>query len=319
MKYSGSFPIFLLTLIASIYSNLVIAQQTPPHTAIALSEFTVISQTDPALGIKARLILSSELSKSPTVSIVERDDLSPLLDERSFSLSNDYSGDNRLGLQGIEAAEYLLGSSILWNNSKIHFFCKLVNVEDGTMKAFTLNGRDEESLDSVASRVSQILLTYLEAETNKPRTPPIVTLTRVAALDKQLKDYEKPTISISIKETHIRKNIIDPAAETEFSIFATESGFPVIDSSPKFEEFTNINIIGEGFTVVSYRRGNATGVTARLEVKAIDKQTGRILAIDRQTSVALGTDELIGSKNALAKASAAIAERMLPKLVIRKD
>jgi hypothetical protein len=63
------------------------------------------------------------------------------------------------------------------------------------------------------------------------------------------------------------------------------------------------------------RRGNLVSVKARLEVKAIDLATDKIIAIDRQVAVEVDLTEQIAGKKALQKAAAMIAERMLPKLV----
>jgi hypothetical protein len=65
------------------------------------------------------------------------------------------------------------------------------------------------------------------------------------------------------------------------------------------------------------RRGNLDSVKARLEVKAIDPATDKIIAIDRQVAVEVDLTEQIAGKKALQKAAAMIAERMLPKLVTR--
>ncbi len=50
-------------------------------------------------------------------------------------------------------------------------------------------------------------------------------------------------------------------------------------------------------------------------MKAIDKTTGNVLFIDRQTSVAVDLSEHLAGKTALQDAAAKLTERMLPKLV----
>jgi len=51
-----------------------------------------------------------------------------------------------------------------------------------------------------------------------------------------------------------------------------------------------------------------------VEVKA-HKRTGEILAVDRQTSVAVDLAEQTSAKTALQNAAMELAERLLPKLV----
>ena len=50
-------------------------------------------------------------------------------------------------------------------------------------------------------------------------------------------------------------------------------------------------------------------------MKAVDQGSGKIVAVDRQTTVAVDLAERIAAKNALQEAGAMPAERLLPKIV----
>ena len=52
-----------------------------------------------------------------------------------------------------------------------------------------------------------------------------------------------------------------------------------------------------------------------MEVKAVDQYTGKVIAIDRQTSVQVDLTEQLAGKAALQEAAAAVAQRLLPKIV----
>jgi len=54
-----------------------------------------------------------------------------------------------------------------------------------------------------------------------------------------------------------------------------------------------------------------------MEVKAVEQATGKILAVDRQTVIEVDLSEIIAGKKALERASAKIAERILPKITAR--
>jgi hypothetical protein len=283
---------------------------------VVLEDLVPVAHTSSSIGTRTRLMISGLLSESPAVTLLDREQLSSLVDERTLGQTQD-NGDFAVEHeQAIAGADYLLGGSLLDDGFSQHFFGKLVDVRDGSMRAFTVSGNRYQPLETFSSRVTEKMLALIQQEqSTDKREPATEKLTKLQQLTESLAAYDKPTIAVSIDEQHIRRRVIDPAAETEFLVFGAETGFPMIDNDPRFQEYVDVMILGEGFTEVSYRNGRALGVTARLEVKAISRKTGRLLAIDRQTSVVVAGTELIGSKNALAKASAAIAMRMLPKLV----
>ena len=50
-------------------------------------------------------------------------------------------------------------------------------------------------------------------------------------------------------------------------------------------------------------------------MKAVEQDTGEIIAADRQTTVGVGITEQVAAKSALQEAAAIVAERLLPKIV----
>ena len=63
------------------------------------------------------------------------------------------------------------------------------------------------------------------------------------------------------------------------------------------------------------RKGNLQSCRARIEIKAREMAAGTIIAVDRQTSVAVDLAEHVAAKSALQNGAAELAERLLPKLV----
>lgn len=137
---------------------------------------------------------------------------------------------------------------------------------------------------------------------------------RIAALKKQLGDAKRPVVAINVRERHVGQATIDPAAETELILFCKETGFDVLDKTADAKK-ADVVMEGEGFSEFAMRHGNLVSVKARLEVKAVDRQTDKVIATDRQTAVVVDLTEQIAGKSALQKAAADIAERLLPKLI----
>ena len=156
------------------------------------------------------------------------------------------------------------------------------------------------------------------------------------ALKKKLGDGKRPSVLVEISEQHtgqvvplvVRSEVvvagrggamitIDPAAETEVTLCCKESGFTVIDPKEGRKKDADILIQGEAFSEHAMQHGNLISVKGRLEVRAIDQSTGKIVAVDRQTTVVVDLTEQIAAKNALQEAGAIIAERPLPKIVVK--
>ena len=296
---------------------------------LAVQPLTVTSPSSAGIEEKVRNLLEAYLSDGEYLVVLDRENLGTLMDERTLATTSEQSGFGQPVDPGVKGADYILRGSILDNGQHRHLFLKLVRIHDSTMKAISVSANASETFEQLVSRAVNRIHATIENTPESTVKQPASHLSRAASLANELEEDNKPTLSIAIEETHYRNRsmarrilsgrnaqnqIVDPAAETEFILFASESGFPVIDPSPEFAKYIDVKIYGEGFTEVSYLQGTSFGITARLEIKAIDLRTGRIVAIDRQTSTVLAGSENIGSKNALAKASAAIAERLLPKL-----
>jgi hypothetical protein len=124
-----------------------------------------------------------------------------------------------------------------------------------------------------------------------------------------VKQQKLPTVSVKIGERHFGQPVIDPAAQTELGLILQECGFTLVDDKSK--EKADIEITGDAFSAYGMRKGNLISCKARVELKA-QKRTGEILAVDRQTSVAVDVAEQTAAKTALEKAALDLAERILP-------
>jgi len=134
---------------------------------------------------------------------------------------------------------------------------------------------------------------------------------RIARIKKALGQGKLPAVSVKIGEHYFGRPVIDPAAETEIGFILKECGFTLVDD--KSPEKADIEITGDAFSAFGMRKGNLISCKARIELKA-QSRTGEILAVDRQTSVAVDITEQTAAKTALQQAAAELAERIIPKL-----
>ena len=120
----------------------------------------------------------------------------------------------------------------------------------------------------------------------------------------------RPSVYIEVRERHVGQAVIDPAVETELAKICHELGFKVVEKND-----ADVLLVGEGFSQFAARHGNFSSVKARVELKAVDRKTGRLLAVDRQTAVAADLAELVAAKGALQDATVQLSCRLLPAMV----
>jgi hypothetical protein len=179
----------------------------------------------------------------------------------------------------------------------------------------SVKGAVDDELDGLVEELAKNVASTITERAKDLVAKTVTEEDRLAALVKKTGKGKRPSVWIDIPERHIGQTTYDPAAETELTLFCKELGFEVIDRKEGNRKDADVVLIGEGFSQFASRHGNLVSVKARLEVKALDRASGKVLAIDRQTSVAVDLAEHIAGKTALQEAAASIAERMLPKLV----
>src|SRR5262249_37411769 len=135
---------------------------------------------------------------------------------------------------------------------------------------------------------------------------------RVEAINKQLKQTKRPTVSVKIPERQFGGAAANPDGQTELALILQQSGFTLLDENS--EAKADIEISGEAFSALGVRRGNLISCQARIELKAQRKLDGKILAVDRETSLAVDNAEETAAKTALQNAAAELATRLAPKL-----
>ncbi|MBK8465328.1 MAG: hypothetical protein IPL32_05810 [Chloracidobacterium sp.] len=144
-------------------------------------------------------------------------------------------------------------------------------------------------------------------------------------------------IMVVIPETHISQRIPDPAGETEIIKRLVAQGFNVIDQSQiaairnREKVLTAINnpqaaaalgvefradiiIIGEAFSEFSSRQGRFVSTRARVEARAIQTDTARILATDGKFGTGLDVAEFVSAKGALRNAGGEWADYFIGQM-----
>jgi hypothetical protein len=219
----------------------------------------------------------------------------------------------------LTGAKILISGSVLRvDKNKRVLVAKIVGTETTRILGDSVDGPATDELGPLVEKLADKIADLIAEKGAELVAPPVIEKDRFKALNAQLKTAKRPTLSLSISERHAGQASADPAAQTEIELFCQNTGFPVIDAARAPAGKADVIVTGEGVSEFASRHGNLVSVKARLEVKAVDRVTGQVVAAERQTSVVVDLTEQIAAKTAMQQAAAAIAERLLPKLASRQ-
>jgi len=300
-------------------STAVMATDTPTKAPavypMAISPFEERGAGVKDYGAKVADILFAKLSANPDLYLVDRQEMKKTLDEHELNLSGMVEPSKAIQVGKLTGAKILVIGMLVEADKTLLLVAKIIGIEARRALMESVQGKMSDEIGPLTEQLAEKIAATITREADKLVAKDVKIEDRIAALNKDLGKAQRPTVLVKISERHVGQITIDPVAETEITLFCKETGFDVIDPKANADKKAAIAIEGEGFSEFAMRQGNLASVKARLEVKAIDRATDKVIAIDRQTSVAVDITEQIAGKKALQDAAAAIAERLLPKLV----
>lgn len=256
-------------------------------------------------------IVFAALAENPQIWMVEREDINKILQELELNTSGMVNPQQAVKVGELSGAKIIITGSIFKTGSKTFIVAKIIGTETSRVLGQSVNGNQEFEVlaQQLALKISDTLTK--QAGEIMPKT--VNEADVVATLNEKLGNSPRPAIFINIKEEHIGRAVIDPAAETELKLICQKLNFKLVDTREK----ADVIVTGEAFSQFGANHGTMNSVRARVEVKATDKNNN-ILGVERQTAVCVGQAENITGKDALQRAALQLAPRFIPNLVNKK-
>jgi hypothetical protein len=279
---------------------------------VAIFDFESKDEAVHDLGPKVAALLNARLSAEPEIITVERTELAKALGEQELGLSGTVSPDTAAKVGHLIGAKVLVTGRVFKVEKELILVAKIIGTETSQVYGEMVSGTAAASITDLSADLAKKIATTVSEKGDTLVAKVESHEDRIAKIKKSLKQSKLPAVSVKIGERHFGQPVIDPAAETELSLILKQCGFTLVDD--KSPQRADIEITGDAFSALGLRKGNLVSCKARVELK-VQKRTGEILAVDRQTSVAVDITEQTAAKTALQQAAAELAERLAPKLV----
>jgi hypothetical protein len=307
----------LCTCLAVLLATALHAQNAaalPPLT-VAVLPFDGSDEKLQTKAVEAATLLAAQLSTNADLWMVERTDIDKFLGEHNLKLSGLTDPAAAAQTGRILGARVLVTGRLIPTGDNLVMVAKVMSVETSRVFGETVSTLATASLEKptneLAEKVSKLI--------SKQRVvfmPPFATREeRLARMKKALNGKELPSVQVSIPEQALRQTVPDPAVETEMNSVLLALGFEVIDAKQPAKQ-PDVALTGEAFSESGVRRGQLISARARIEVQATRRKDGKVLAVDRETGVAVDIAEAVAGKTALQEAAFTMIERVVLKLVI---
>jgi len=279
---------------------------------VAVFDFESKDEAVRDLGPKVATIINAALSAEPSVITVERAELEKILSEKELGLSGTVSPETAAKVGHLTGAKVLVTGRVFKVDKDTMVVAKVIGTETSRVYGEMVKGGPSASIADLATDLAKKIGATVAAKGDTLVAKVESHENRISRIKQSLKKEKLPVVAIRIAERHFGGPTIDPAAETELSKVLQECGFSLTDA--KSDTKPDIEIEGEALSELGMRKGNLTSCKARVEIKVRQREGGKLLVVDRQTSVAVDLSEQLAAKTALQNAGMDLAERIAPKI-----
>ena len=311
IHYSLRLRLLLACLCCVGLPTLHAATSTPEILTVAIFDFDSKDEAVHDLGPKVATLVNANLSAEPQLITVERAELEKILGEQELGLSGTVSPASAAKVGQLTGAKVLVTGRVFKVDKETVIVAKIIGTETSRVFGEMVKGTAASAITDLSNDLAKKIAATITQKGDTLVAKVESREDRIARIKASVKDKKLPSVSVKIGERHFGQPVIDPAAQTELALVLQECGFKLIDD--KSPGKADVEITGDAFSAYGMRKGNLISCKARVELKA-QTAAGDLLAVDRQTSMAVDIAEQTAAKTALQNAAMDLAERLAPKL-----
>ena len=313
---------------------LPLEKELPQVLTVAVLDFEAKEAGGAGMGSKIADLLTIYLSTMGDFEMVERSELKKVLEEQALSLSGAVDPTQAIQADRLVGAKLMVFGRGFALEGDLYLTAKVVSTETSRVAGALVKVKLSDELTEAVESLAEKLIETIEKRgaalgVTAPRIDPVKTIARA------LKGLTLPSAVVVIPEQHLTQRVIDPAAETEIQAILKAVGFTVYEARSKLvsdwaKAFlrsgegavpaevrrADLVIVGAGFSEPAGRFGELYSCKGRLEIKIIERRTGKILAVGSSNTAAIDLSEHAAGKKALQKAAQNLAVRLLPKAIL---
>ncbi len=266
------------------------------------------------LGQEFPLLLNAYMSASDKLAFVERGQIDRAVDELALGISGTVDPATAAQIGYLTGAQVLVTGRIFPVQKDLFIVAKIIGVETGRVYGETVKIPLRGDVDEAARALAQKVTVSIETKGDTLVAKVMAKEDVIASLKPLVKGKDLPTVSVAIQEESLGRDLVDPAAQTELMYILHQLGFTIIDPAES-KVRADIEISGEAFSEFGMRRGSLVSSKGRVEIKAVNVETGEVVSVGRHVAVAVDLSREIAGKAAITKATVEIASALVADIV----
>jgi hypothetical protein len=304
-----------LTFIPLLVITLTAAAAAPgdgqkPIT-VAVFDFATADASLREAGPKITALVTADLSADPHLVLVERTELNKSLQEQALGLSGNITADAAAKVGQMTGAKVLIAGHAFEMEGHLVLIANIIGTDTSRLYVAKVEGSPSE-MGQLASNLTQKIVQTITEQSANLMMDVESREERIARILKKIKGDKRPTVLLTFQEKPHAEWIRNYTVENELGYVLQKAGFSVVDE--KSDRKPDLEITGHISDGWSAKKGNLFPRHTIIEVKVLERTTGRILAFDRQESAALDISADAATKMAQEKAADELAGRLLPLL-----